>query len=363
TLTVDNLASITSQPANSIVCTGNDANFTVGAATSTTTVTYQWEVSTDGGTTYVPIPGATSQALTVTAVTSAMDGNLYHVILSNGCTTSLVSGAATLTVAALPVISASPVDASACENSTATFNVTATGNGLSYQWQESTDGGTTFTDLNGQTAATLSLTGVTTSMNNNQYQVVVSSSCSAFGIASSPAVLTVNALPTLVISAAPYTSLTTQLTTVLTATATPASSVFSWYLDGVLIPASTGNTITVTHDDLGVYTASVTDANTCTNISNALTISDSTASNAFVYPNPGRGIFNLVFDLTTGITNKVSVGAFDSKGARVYQKQFDLVTSVQTIAIDLSKLAKGIYILEITDAAGVRVRTERVVIY
>ncbi|MFT3910353.1 MAG: T9SS type A sorting domain-containing protein [Ferruginibacter sp.] len=363
TLTVNDAASITTQPADLTACIGNNANFSTTAGASSTPLTYQWEVSTDGGATYTPIAGATTANLTVPGVTAAMNGNLYHVILSNGCTASLISNAATLTVASVAVITAQPVDASTCEGSNATFSVTATGSITGYMWQESTDGGANFVTMSGQTAATLTLSAVTASMNNNQYRVMVLDNCTATGVTSDPATLTVNALPAVTISAT-STAITTQMTTDLTATSTPPSTVFSWFKDGVLISGATGATITVTHDELGDYYATVTDVNGCSNTSNTLTITDSTASNAFIYPNPGRGIFNLVFDQSTpGVTNRVGVGAFDSKGSRVYQKQFNLTTPIQTIPIDLSNLAKGVYVLEITDAAGVRIRTDRIVIY
>jgi hypothetical protein len=47
---------------------------------------------------------------------------------------------------------------------------------LYYQWQVSTDGGNTFSNLSNQTAATLSLSGLTISQNNFKYRVVLSSS-------------------------------------------------------------------------------------------------------------------------------------------------------------------------------------------
>src|SRR5262249_33639640 len=57
-------------------------------------------------------------------------------------------------------------------------------------WTLSTDGGATFTNINGATSTTLTLTGVTQAMSGNQYQAVFTN---AAGTATSAAaVLTVN---------------------------------------------------------------------------------------------------------------------------------------------------------------------------
>ncbi len=361
TLTVNTGVSITAQPADVTACVGSTATVSV-TATGTGPITYQWEVSNDGGVTWVPVPGAITSSVSIPNVTMALNGGLAHVIMSNGCTATITSASAQLTVEDLPVITTQPSSTSTCEGSGASFGVTATGTGLSYQWQVSTDGGATFNDIGGQTGSTLDLAGVAASANNNQYQVLVFSSCSATGNPSSAATLTVNPLPVVTISASPYTSLTTTTTTTITASATPASSTFSWYLDGTVVPSATGSTITVTHSELGAYTASVTDGNGCTGTSGAVIIGDSTVSNAFIYPNPTRGIFYLTFEGIDGASSPRVVNVYDRKGARVYKKQVVITAASQKEAFDLSELPRGVYILEITDATGGRVRAEKLVL-
>lgn len=60
----------------------------------------------------------------------------------------------------------------------ASFQVSAylAGGTLSYQWERSTDSGTTWAALSGETAATLSLAGLTTGENGYRYRCVVSAS-------------------------------------------------------------------------------------------------------------------------------------------------------------------------------------------
>ncbi len=190
TLTVNASAiSIGTQPSNVTVCAPAAATFTVSSAAGA--VNYQWQVSTNGGTTYTNIAGATSATLTVNPTSIAMNGNLYRAILSSACNaTGVTSNAATLTVGTAVSITTQPASTSACEGTNASFNVTATG-AVSYQWQVSTDGGTTFTNISGATGATLTLTSVTTAMNNNQYRVVITGNCNT--VTSNAATLTVNA--------------------------------------------------------------------------------------------------------------------------------------------------------------------------
>ncbi|MEI2749299.1 MAG: hypothetical protein V9E88_11135 [Ferruginibacter sp.] len=165
---------ITSQPVNNTVCATEDAPFSVVATGSG--LTYQWQVSTDGGTTYTNIAGATGTSYTVTAATTAQNGYLYHVIVSALCG-STTSNAATLTVNAAPGITTQPTDATVCAGSDNTFSVTGSGGGLNYQWQISTDGGTTFTNIAGANSATYTLTGITIAQNGYQYHVIVTGAC------------------------------------------------------------------------------------------------------------------------------------------------------------------------------------------
>ncbi len=189
TLTVNSQAGISAQPANSSACAGNSASFSITA--SGTSPSYQWEVSTDGGATFAPVTGATAATLQLTGITAAMNNNQYRVIVSNSCTTGLTSAAAILTVNDQAVINSQPAATSVCPGSSAVFSVTASGPGLTYQWQMSNNGGTSFTDLNGETNVTLTISPVTAAMNNNQYRAVVFSSCAATGNASGAGVLTV----------------------------------------------------------------------------------------------------------------------------------------------------------------------------
>ena len=98
TLTVTTVvvaASIQTEPQNIAVTEGADAGFTVAAGG--TSPTLRWQVSTDGGSNWADLVGATSTTLLLRAVTVADNGKQYRAIASNSAG-SATSRAALLTV-------------------------------------------------------------------------------------------------------------------------------------------------------------------------------------------------------------------------------------------------------------------------
>lgn len=212
--------SITTQPADQAVCSGSNATFSVVA-----TGTYQWQLSTNGGTSWSNIGGATAASYTVTGATPAMSGNQYRCIVTGQCG-STTSGAATLTVNVAPSITAHPQNLALCSGSAASFSVTATGSGLTYQWQVSTDGGTTYTDIAGANAATYNIASTTVGMNNNRYRCVVTGACPP-AATSNAAILTVSS--SITITANPSNSTICEATnTSFTVAASGSGLTYQW---------------------------------------------------------------------------------------------------------------------------------------
>ena len=95
--------SVSTQPTDQTVVVGNNGYLSVVASNVDT---YQWQVSTDGGSNFVPIAdgseytGTSSANLTLTTPDSAKDSYIYRVLVSNssGSCTPLASDQATLTV-------------------------------------------------------------------------------------------------------------------------------------------------------------------------------------------------------------------------------------------------------------------------
>lgn len=95
-LTVQSAPAITAQPQNTLVCTGSTATFTVNATGAN--LTYQWNVSTDGGATYTSIAGALGSSYTTAPVTLGQNNNRYRVVVSGACPSSVTSAAAILKI-------------------------------------------------------------------------------------------------------------------------------------------------------------------------------------------------------------------------------------------------------------------------
>lgn len=98
----------------------------------------------------------------------------------------------------LGTITTHPQDVEVKENETATFTVNAIGSDLSYQWQQSTDNGSIWTDITGETNTTYTTAATTTDMSGYQYRCVVTAN--GVSVISAPATLTVNELVTYAIT-------------------------------------------------------------------------------------------------------------------------------------------------------------------
>jgi uncharacterized repeat protein (TIGR01451 family) len=178
---------ITANPTNVSVTAGATATFTA-AASGTPTPTVQWMVST-GGSAFSALAGATSTTLSFTT-TAGQSGNTYEAVFTNA-QGSATTTAATLTVNTLPVITTNPANATVVAGVTATFTAAATGSPApTVQWQVSTNGGTTFTNVSGATATTLSF-ATTASQNGNQFKAVFTNA--AGSTSTTAATLTVQA--------------------------------------------------------------------------------------------------------------------------------------------------------------------------
>ena len=194
TLTVNaaNTAPVfTSQPLTQVVGAGSSVSFSA-AASGNPTPTYQWYL---GG---VPITGATSTTYTIASAQSSNAGT-YTVVATNSAG-SVTSAAATLTVnSSLPVLGSTTTSEVVYSGHSASFYASVTSGGtVTYQWQVSTDGGSTWTTVTnnstyaGATTNTLTVTTSGTGQNGSQFRVAVTNS--AGSVTSSPYTLSVKAV-------------------------------------------------------------------------------------------------------------------------------------------------------------------------
>lgn len=229
---------VTTDPSSASVCVGDAVNFTAAAA-GNPAPPVQWQVSTDNGTTWNDISEATSTTLMFTADASE-NGYQYRAVFTYTAGTA-TSKAATLTVNPVPVITTNPSSQSVNSGSMVSFTAaTSDVPAPTVQWQVSTDGGATWSNISGATSTTLSFTA-TPSQNGNQYLAVFTNHCGT--AMTTAATLTVTAIPPMVSftgapTSAPYgatfsVTATTNASTTAVITASGACSIV-------------GNTVTMT---------------------------------------------------------------------------------------------------------------------
>jgi Secretion system C-terminal sorting domain/Ig-like domain CHU_C associated/Lysyl oxidase len=107
---------INSQPQSISVCETSDVSFAVSASGPNTV--YQWQVSTDGGTNFSDIPGASSPTFSLPVVTLNLNANRYRCMITGGCVL-VYSDAATLTVNPKPVFTLNNIPSNLCISDTA----------------------------------------------------------------------------------------------------------------------------------------------------------------------------------------------------------------------------------------------------
>jgi hypothetical protein len=123
-VTVKAAASVTADPANQTVNAGQTATFSV-TASSTPSLAYQWQKSTDGGGVWADVTGGSggdTASYTTPATTAGDDGCQYRCVVTNGCGSD-TSQAATLTV---QVEIGGTIDISTQSSTSYSFNRTVT---------------------------------------------------------------------------------------------------------------------------------------------------------------------------------------------------------------------------------------------
>jgi hypothetical protein len=230
------------------------------------------------------------------------------------------------------------------------MSVVATGGVLNYQWQVSTNGGASYSDIAGATSSTLSLPAVTSSMSLNRYRVVVTvPSCNT--VTSTAAILNVNALPTVTLAAAPTTEILPGVPTTLTVTSLPAGASYTWTLNGTTIPGATTNKVIAdvnTPTGLGTYRATVTDINGCVNSSNTVVITARSSNKLFIYPNPSSDGQFQVRLFTLALNDVRTITVYNSQGDIVVKKLVSVANPYTPVSFDLRGAAPGVYFIHVT---------------
>ncbi len=297
TLNVNVPASVTTHPTNKILCEGAGTTFSA-AGTGFGTIDFQWQVSTNGGVSWSNVSnggvysGATSAVLSISAATTAMNSYRYRAVLTGTCPPSATTNEALLTVNSNPAVTSNPMDVTICPTNNTSFTCSGTGTAITYQWQVSTNGGTSFSNItNGgvysnATTATLNITGATAGMNNYQYRCRISGTCTP-SATTTAAKLTIASSPTITVQPANSIictgttgsisfSATGYLITYQWQESTNSGSTWSNITNGGVYGGATTNTLQFTNPTLAMsgymYRCVVTNACAVSTNTNAITL-------------------------------------------------------------------------------------------
>jgi gliding motility-associated-like protein len=219
---------------------------TCGASTATS-VTFDWSPGVTGATGYDLVynnNGAGNQNVTnhssttyqITGMTGGTSATIIVTPVGAGCFKASTLQTCTADNCPTPNIDSNPTDVSKCEGQSATFTVAASSNPgitLAYQWEMSTDNGTSYSNVSGavysgSTTNSLSVSDVT-GLNSNRYRCVVTEQSSGTGCkkTSTAAILTVNQIP--VIDAIANVDLCHGASSnPINFTSTPTGAIFTW---------------------------------------------------------------------------------------------------------------------------------------
>ncbi|MFC5269460.1 T9SS type A sorting domain-containing protein [Adhaeribacter terreus] len=291
------------------LCSGSAVTLT--AASTTTGATYQWYLN---GT---AITGATSATYSANAA-----GNYTATaIVGNSCASS-ASNIIALTLNTTPPAPGINLTGTAaiCSGDSAILTANSAVTGATFTWFNNGN------LIQGATSANLIIKAA-----GSYTAVATANGCAS--PASVARVITIKQRPV-----APIISKNGNLLTSSIATGN------QWYKNGTAIPGAVAPTLNVSSN--GAYTAKVT-ANGCASLaSNTITIANTGINDeqnnlqVAVYPNPSNGLFTL--NLQKGHTYTFVIT--DLTGKVIEQK----TVKTKTAQLDLSKAAKGIYLLNIT---------------
>jgi subtilisin-like proprotein convertase family protein len=292
-------------------------------------------------------------ATSVYVLPTATGVNNYTVSFNTPTPCTSATTTIPVTVSApITAVSVAPATRAVCLGGSTTFSATVTGGtNTTYQWQRSTDAGLTWSNISGATAATLTVSSVTSNMTGYRYRVVASSGACASLTSTTFGTITVNALPTVTI-ATPVVNVIPGTTTTLTGSSTPAAAAtnsWTWTLNGNNITGNT-NTQTANVDLLGTYQATVTDVNGCVNKSNQLVIGAEASDKLWIYPNPTPGAFQVRLYYAGNTAEKRVVSVYNAKGQLITSRTFDLnyrSTPYLSMNFDLSGMARGTYVVKV----------------
>jgi len=348
TITVNLIPRVTVQASDITVCQGSNASFSITA--TGTALSYQWQISRDGGVSWNDSLGATDNSVTIHNVTASINGYRYRCKLSNMCNSAVYSFPATLNVSSPPVLTIQPVNAGVCAGYDTSFTAYVTGTGLIYRWQISTNGGSTWSD-NGVGVATMPINHALITQNNYRYRCIYTGTCPG-GDTTNIVILNVFPLPH--VDLGPDFSMMKTETSVLHAGTGFYSYLWndntSW-TDSILSVVG----MNVTGNNPHAFYVLVADQYGCQATDTVLvTVIDNTGIEDFysgeiqIFPNPSNGFPVLhVYSIKYPV---FSIDILDIKGSSVYN--ISIGQGQKELSLNISGLEKGIYLIKLVTNNG-----------
>ena len=190
----DHPTAITTQPKDMTADEGQEVRTYVEA--SGTGLTYQWQLSDDGGKTWRN--SSVTKTYYATNLTAKNDGRYLRCIVTDQYGNKATSKAVSMRIKQYITITEQPQNVTGNIGDSVTTSVKAAGDGLSYQWQLSDDGGKTWRNSAAQSAT---YTTTLSSVNNGRYLRCVITDKDGHSVTSKSAVL--SAKDTIVITTQP----------------------------------------------------------------------------------------------------------------------------------------------------------------
>jgi subtilisin-like proprotein convertase family protein len=332
----------------------DDANLDGGSITS-------WSITFEiPGAVWTPATGLfTDPGTTVPYVAGTYAGVVYakptttttYAVTRASATCTSATTNVTVTVYNPITITTQPATQTVCEGANVTFSVVTTGNFQSYQWQISTNGGTTWGNIVNANNSSLVLPNVATTLSGNQYRVIVTNTCST--VTSNAATLTVNAKPVVTVAALPTKICLSDTLVALSGLPTGG------FWTGI---GTSGNYFVPTSTAVGTYTLTYSYSSPagCVNTASVIAKVEDCPErlillrdNAVIlWPNPNNGRFNIRINST--LYNYLGMRVYTSAGQLVRVQNFGGLVFGRTIPVDLTNLPSAVYMVKFYYNDGVR---------